>query len=113
VRRASLAVAASLALAGCALLAPPQAAPPFRDPAVSMTAAREAIALGTSTKADIQARLGPAEVVRFDSGWEVWAYRDKRAREPAAWSELVVLFSPSGLAQKVRVRPAEGSAARR
>ena len=107
-RRASFTIAAALALAGCAmpLLAPQQhGAPAFRDPALTMNAARDAIAPGTSTKAEVQARLGPAEVVRFDTGWEVWAYRDKKGREPAAWPELVILFSPDGVAQKVRVRP--------
>lgn len=116
-RRASLAaaMAASLALAGCAIpmFGPEPARPAFRDPQVSMAAAQQAIVVGTSTKADVQARLGPAEVVRFDTGWEVWAWRDKRGREPAAWSELVVLFSPDGVAQKVRLRPGDAAAARR
>lgn len=64
------------------------------------------IALGTSTKADVVAALGPAIVIAFDSGFEVWVYRwrgsDKTTR---AATELVVLFDPSGLATKVRVRP--------
>ena len=64
------------------------------------------VALGKSTKADVVAALGTAIVVSFDSGYEVWIYRwrgtDKTTR---AATELVVLFDPSGLATKARVRP--------
>ena len=64
--------------------------------------------------------LGPASIVRFDSGYEVWVYRlardgpartrpehaeaDDATREPRG--EFVILFAPSGLAIKVRLRPA-------
>ena len=69
------------------------------------------IATAKSTKADVSAALGKAIVIPFDSGYEVWVYRwpgaDKTTR---AATELVVLFEPSGLATKVRVRP--GYAAR-
>ena len=69
-------------------------------------AAMNMVALGKSTKADVVAALGPAIVVSFDSGYEVWVYRwrgsDKTTR---AATELVVLFDPSGLATKARVRP--------
>ena len=61
---------------------------------------------GKSTKADVVAALGTAIVISFDSGYEVWVYRwpgsDKTTR---AASELVLLFDPSGLATKARVRP--------
>ncbi len=64
------------------------------------------VVLGKSTKANIAAALGPAIVISFDSGYEVWVYRwrgsDKTTR---AATELVVLFDPSGLATKARVRP--------
>jgi len=64
------------------------------------------VALGKSTKADVLAALGTAIVVSFDSGYEVWVYRwrgsDKTTR---AATELVLLFDPSGLATKARVRP--------
>lgn len=64
------------------------------------------VVLGKSTKADVLAALGTAIVISFDSGFEVWVYRwrgaDKTAR---AATELVVLFDPSGLATKARVRP--------
>ncbi len=70
------------------------------------TAALDMIAIGKSAKADVSAALGRAIVIPFDSGYEVWVYRwagsDKTKRAAA---ELVVLFEPSGLATKVRVRP--------
>jgi hypothetical protein len=69
-------------------------------------AAMDMIAVGKSAKADVAAALGRAIVIPFDSGYEVWVYRwagsDKTTR---AATELVVLFEPSGLATKVRVRP--------
>jgi hypothetical protein len=69
-------------------------------------AAMNMVVLGKSTKSDIVAALGTAIVISFDSGYEVWVYRwrgsDKTTR---AATELVVLFDPSGLATKARVRP--------
>lgn len=69
-------------------------------------AAMDMIATGKSAKADVSAALGRAIVIPFDSGYEVWVYRwadsDKTTRSA---TELVVLFEPSGLATKVRVRP--------
>jgi hypothetical protein len=74
-------------------------------------AAADMIAIGKSSKADVSAALGDAIVISFDSGYEVWVYRWPGAdRTPRAATELVVLFEPSGLAAKVRVRP--GYAAR-
>ena len=75
--------------------------------------ARDSIALGKSTRADVAAALGKAKTVRFDTGFEVWAYRfvdPAKARklgkdEPVPESELVVLFDRSGVAAKVRVGP--------
>ena len=72
--------------------------------------AQAAVAIGKSTKADVEAALGKAIVVGFDSGFEVWVYRERRAaaglfaqprREQA---ELVLLFEPSGILKKMRVR---------
>lgn len=75
--------------------------------------ARNSIALGRSTKADVAAGVGKAKVVRFDTGFEIWAYRfidQQKARklgkdEPAPESELVVLFDRSGIVAKMRVGP--------
>lgn len=68
------------------------------------------------------AALGKTTVINFDSGFEVWVYRIK-GRTPATVSqveriehagsekgtlgktEFVVLFAPSGLVTKTRIRP--------
>jgi hypothetical protein len=63
------------------------------------------VRIGSSTKADVAAALGRANVVAFDSGWEVWVYRWPGAdRNTAAATELVLLFDPQGTARKARVR---------
>ena len=55
------------------------------------------LSVGRSTKADVRAALGEGTVVNFDSGYEVWVYRQPR-------EELVLLFEPSGILSKTRVR---------
>ena len=92
-----------LTLAGCAAFETP-AAPPFRDTALTMTSAQTLIIPGTSTRSDVTTALGPASAVVFDSGFEVWAYREKRSQAPAASAELVILFAPSGVVKKTRLR---------
>ena len=73
-------------------------------------AAMDVIAIGRSTKADVSSALGQAIVIPFDSGHEVWVYRWAGAdRTTRAATELVVLFDPSGLAAKVRLRPGYAS----
>ena len=102
-----------LGAAGCAgigLLDPsPQGGGSVRTPAgqsLAPDAAMDKIAIGRSSKADVSSALGSAIVVPFDSGYEVWVYRWGGAdRTPRAATELVVLFAPSGLATKVRLRP--------
>ena len=98
------------ACAGTGMFHPsPQGAGSVRTPtgqSLAPQAAMETIAIGKSTKADVSSALGKAIVVPFDSGYEVWVYRwagsDGTTR---AATELVVLFDPSGLVKKVRVRP--------
>ena len=57
----------------------------------------------------MRAALGPAAVVRFDSGYQVWRYRYPRLTpKPSANgkpddAEFVVLFGPDGLARKARL----------
>ena len=97
-------LASSLWLAGCA----GGAATAFRDPGLSMQAASEAVVIGQSSKQDVMATLGPATVVRFDSGYEVWVYRRNPLRSEAAHDEFVILFAPSGIVKKTRIRPAYG-----
>jgi len=95
-------LAATALLAGCALLQPP---PKPAAPAFSAAAAANAVVIGKSTKADVLAALGEAVVVDFPSGYEVWVYRERRQEKSAAPApELVLLFEPSGLLAKTRVR---------
>jgi hypothetical protein len=114
--RPALCVAALMAclyLAGCAGTGtfdpPPDGPGAARTPtgqSLAPQAAMGMITTGKSTKADVSSALGKAIVIPFDSGYEVWVYRwpgpDKTTR---AATELVVLFEPSGLATKLRVRP--------
>jgi hypothetical protein len=104
---------ACLCMAGCAgtgMIGPsPEGAGSARTPTgqpLAPQTAMDMIAIGKSTKADVSSALGKAIAVPFDSGYEVWVYRwagsDKTTR---AATELVVLFDPSGLATKARVRP--------
>lgn len=107
----ALFVTACLVLAGCAsLLNEPDsrsAMPEFSTQGMSLQSAKDAIVAGKSTKADVAAALGNGTVVKFDSGYEVWVYRAK-AYKPAVdapgTNELVVLFSPSGVVKKTRIR---------
>lgn len=105
--RVALVGVACLWCAGCAALHGAAPASPFRDPAMSMEQAGSVVGVGSS-KAEVQARLGPGTAVaHFDSGFEVWVYRDKPAGAQSVRSaELVLLFAPSGTLQKMRLRPA-------
>src|SRR5438309_5995734 len=49
------------------------------------------------TRAQARAALGDAKVMRFDSGYEIWAY-------DWAASDFIVLFAPDGRAAKSRLR---------
>lgn len=108
-RRAELpSLAAALLLSGCALPAlvsgtgPPK--PVFPNPAMTVEAAAQAVALGMDAQA-VQARLGPAETLAFDSGYEVWVYRAREQADGAEGPELVLLFDPQGRLSKQRVKP--------
>ena len=96
-------------LAGCAgplgLFNAEPKAPPFRDQNMSMQEASGAITTGKTTKAEVIAALGPATVIQFDSGFEVWVYRAKSREPTAAKAEFVILFAPSGIVKKTRTRP--------
>ena len=61
-------------------------------------AANDALLVGNS-KAEVQRTYGTARTVRFDTGYEVWAYRYGK-------TEFTVLFSPSGVVSNTRLRPA-------
>jgi hypothetical protein len=100
---------AACALAsGCAFLqpAPQKVEAPLRPGEIrSAQAAANAVTIGKSTKADVRAALGQAVVIDFESGYEVWVYRE-RLREKAVppAPELVLLFAPSGVLTKTRMR---------
>jgi hypothetical protein len=50
----------------------------------------------------MRTRLGPAaQVIGFDSGYQVWRYRYPAARQ--GYAEFVILFGPDGLARKARL----------
>lgn len=104
-----------LLLVGCAVAPAPSlrqpAASMFRD-AMSLESARDRVAIGSSKQA-LREALGPAEVIAFDSGYEVWVYREAGPRgraRPAGGAQLVILVTPSGRVEKVRIRPADGGA---
>jgi hypothetical protein len=60
---------------------------------------------GKSTKSDVAAALGQAAVIGLDSGYEVWVYREKpQDKAPPSRTEFVVLFAPSGIVSKTRIR---------
>lgn len=99
-----LACSIGLVLASCAAT-PEETRPPFRDSQLSMQGAQSMVLPGRSTKAEVSAALGPATVVRFDSGYEVWAYREKPPKSETSGAEFVILFTPSGIVQKTRIRP--------
>lgn len=97
-------------LSGCAgfgaPFAPGNTAVVFLNERMSVQQAEATVTLGQSTKADVLTALGPATVLQFDSGHEVWVYRGKALRAPATSAEFVVLFAPLGTAQKTRIRSA-------
>jgi len=99
---------AGLFVVGCASLEPKTTSEktPLGPAEIrSAQAAAESISVGRSTKADVRAALGEGVVVDFKSGYEVWVYREpakQRAKPPA--TELVLLFDPSGVLVRTRVR---------
>ena len=104
----SMLCAGYLSLAGCAgagLFNMGAETPAFSNPAVSMQNAGDAIVIGTTNKAEVLAALGAATVIGFDSGFEVWVYRAKSRAPAEAKEEFVILFGPSGIVKKTRLRP--------
>ena len=128
--RALLLTGASLAIAvcigGCATraTAPAAVVSPVATKAVPSHRVKDAVVPGKSTRADVIAALGGGLVIRFDSGYEVWVYRlendapgESSPGNPASRrrslgvargtaAEFVILFAPSGVVTKTRIRPA-------
>jgi hypothetical protein len=108
--RASLAFASCAYVAACAVFQPPptkaETAAPLPGEIISAHAAKDTISIGKSTKSDVTATLGQAVVIPFDSGYEVWVYREKLqgGKAPPPRTEFVLLFAPSGTVTKIRIR---------
>jgi hypothetical protein len=101
-------IVAGAVMCGCAgPSAPPQqGAALSRATAMPPQTARSMVTAGKSTKADVEAALGKAGTVQFDSGWDVWAYRWRgNQRTTRGDTELVILFGPDGVVRKTRIRP--------
>ena len=76
----------------------------MRTATLSPDAAQAAVRVGNS-KVEVTQALGRANVITFDSGWEVWVYRWPGAdRSTRAAIEVVVLFDNAGVVRKVRTR---------
>jgi hypothetical protein len=124
---ARLPLVASLAVAvcagGCATQGrvPAVVVMPLATKVIPAERVRHGVVPGTSTRADVLAALGESLVIRFDSGYEVWVYRLDNAMRgdedpvrrflqrkvaPPAADEYVILFAPSGIVAKTRIRPA-------
>ena len=118
-RRAVVALLASAWLAGCAV--EPRTGPPTGESVASRAPgvlsveeaerAQASVAIGRSTKAQVLSALGKASAaIAFESGFEVWVYRVRSpAQAKAGGGEFVVLFAPSGLLAKTRMRPVGSS----
>jgi hypothetical protein len=107
--RGTLAFASCACIAGCALFQPPQSESAALLPGEirSAQAANDTVFSGKSTKADVRAALGEPVMIPFDSGYEVWVYRQKEKPQdtaPRPSTELVLLFGPSGIVNKTRIR---------
>ncbi|MRW86865.1 hypothetical protein GJ698_22615 [Pseudoduganella sp. FT26W] len=63
-----------------------------------------AVAADHNTTALMRARLGAAQVVSFDNGYQAWRYSYPPARDGGEPSEFIVLFGPDGVARKARLR---------
>jgi hypothetical protein len=64
----------------------------------------EAMPIGWSRQ-DVRSAFGEARVRRFDNGYELWTYETDTQRPRRSRNEFVVLFSPSGVVSKARLRP--------
>ena len=103
--RAGLALAACLWLSACGSLDAVSTASLFRDPTMSMQNAQETVVVGKTSQTEAMAALGPATEIRFDSGYAIWVYRARSAESDADRAELLILFAPSGVVKKTRIRP--------
>ncbi len=70
-------------------------------------AADIAVAADHRSTQQMRAALGPASVIRFDSGYQLWRYRYPSLRPAkegeAQYADFVILFGPDGMARKARL----------
>ncbi|HZN23621.1 MAG TPA: hypothetical protein VFB75_05315 [Burkholderiales bacterium] len=125
--RIGAAIVLGLCLAGCAtrsVIVPSAVVTSPRTKVIAPQRVKDAVVVGQSTKADVIAALGETLVVSFETGFEVWVYRfgDDSSRKrglpsratrsasekagPGDTAEFVILFAPSGVVAKTRIRPA-------
>ena len=103
--RSIAALVCCLCVVACGSLNSGNTGPPFRDPTMSMQTARGMIVVGKTTQTDVKEILGPATNIQFESGNVLWVYRTQTAQSETDRAELVILFDPSGLVKKTRLRP--------
>ena len=109
----SLAAVMAAALTGCAMSGAEN------RPLIDERTLNARIVHGATTRADIFAAFGTASIVNFDSGYEVWIYKDTTGAPrllryvpvvglgagliPDRKRELVILFGPDGVVRKSRL----------
>lgn len=65
-----------------------------------------ALAADYASTTQMQARLGPAKVVSFESGFQMWRYTYPVSRNDGPPAEFTILFGPDGGARKARLQEA-------
>ena len=103
--RIALAAACAVGIAACAVQpsnVPSAIVTSPRAKVITEDRARTAVTVGKSTRAEVVAALGDTLVISFETGYEVWVYRLGRVRD----AEFVILFAPSGVVAKTRIRTA-------
>jgi hypothetical protein len=102
--RIGVAVAFAVHVAGCAMPGPSTVPSAIvtspRAKVISPNGIKDTVTIGKSTRTDVIAALGETLVISFDTGYEVWVYRLVNAKS----AEFVVLFTPSGIEAKTRIR---------
>lgn len=93
--------------------------------AASRRAPEQTLAIGRTTKVEVQETMGEGDTVSFDNGWEAWVYSDKPGL-PMVVSfipivgeisdlvemvgtrrELTIVFDDKGIVRKFKARAAE------
>jgi outer membrane protein assembly factor BamE (lipoprotein component of BamABCDE complex) len=94
---------AAVLVAGCAS---PPGPPPLRPGEVTSAADALGILKGARTREQVRGLLGePQSAIAFDSGYEVWVYRQQlREKQAPPRPELVLLFTPQSVLAKTRIK---------